>query len=125
MAHLLEYNNKMYAFINKEEKETAQKTLDHGISVGDDSRLIEHMLKYNGVPLHHSKAVIVCVPKNCHQVAEYASSIDTEVALYSYDILWGKMKNTHDVYFMTPMGEVLEESSIDYLRKTITKEVPL
>lgn len=122
MAHLLEYNGKMYAFINKDEKEAAKKTLEHGLTYGDGDRLIEHMLRYNGIPLHHSRAVIVGVPKNSHQVTEYASSMDTEVALHAYDILHGKMKDSHNVYFVTPYGEVLEEHSIDYLRKCITRE---
>lgn len=120
MAHLLEYNGKMYAFISENEKEEAKKTLEHGLVHGDDSRLIEHMLRYNGIPLHHSRVVVVCVPKCSNQVTEYASSMDTEVALYAYDILRRKMKDSHNVYFVTPYGDILEEYSIDYIRKSIT-----
>lgn len=114
MNNTLTYNNKSYGFVSKEERDSAAEAMEHGIKVGDSEGLIEHMIRFNGIPLDRNIHVFG-VTKGFRQVVEYVSTTSTEIALMAESFLAKKLPN-QNIYIITPYGEVLTPESIEYLK---------
>lgn len=115
MNHALTYNNKSYGFVSKEERDSAAAAMEHGVKVGDSEGLIEHMIRFNGIPLDRNIHVFA-IPKNGHAVFDIVSTSSTEIALMAEAFLAKKMTN-QNIYVITPYGEVLTPEAIEYLKE--------
>jgi hypothetical protein len=114
MHNTLSYNGKTYGFVNEEERNSAAAAMEHGIKVGDDEKLIEHMIRFNGIPLDRNIHVFG-VTKGFQQVVEYVSTSSTEIAFMAESFLAKKLPDSN-IYIMTPAGEILTPESIEYLK---------